>query len=115
LLVTGPELKQLRADLGDAIGRRLSLSDMARLCGLSDPERNGKDTMRKWEDGAGPSGPVATLLSVLAYAIETRDIPAELSAAGAGVLDELTVENPSTTAESVFGVMMLAEVLRRLS
>lgn len=113
--MTGSELKQLREDLGDAVGRRLSLADMAKLCGLSDPERNGKDTMRKWEDGPGPSGPVAALLSVLAYALEDRDIPPELLAAGAGVLDELTVENPSTTAESVFGVMMLAEVLRRLS
>lgn len=63
--MTGPELKQLRADLGDAIGRRLSLADMAKLCGLNDPERNGKDTMRKWEDGEGPSGPVATLLSII--------------------------------------------------
>lgn len=111
--MTGPELKQLREDLSDAVGRRLSVADMARLCGLA--PANGADTWRKWEDGPGPSGPVAALLSVLAYAIEGRDIPPELLTAGAGVLDELTVENPSTTGESVFGVMMLAEVLRRLS
>jgi hypothetical protein len=33
--MTGPELKQLRTVLGNAIGRRLSLVDMAKLCGLS--------------------------------------------------------------------------------
>lgn len=63
--MTGPELKQLRHDLGDAIGQRLTEADMARLCGLKDPERNGKDTMRKSEDGDGPSGPVAELLKLV--------------------------------------------------
>jgi hypothetical protein len=110
--MTGPELKQIREDLGDAVGRRLSLADMAHLCGLT--PTNGKDTYRKWEEGPGPSGPVAAFLSVLAYALEGRDIPSELVTAGGAVLEELTIENPATTAESVFGVMMLAEVLRRL-
>src|SRR5579859_332509 len=32
--VTGPEMKQLRQDLGEAIGRPLSAADMAKLCGL---------------------------------------------------------------------------------
>ena len=32
--MTGPELKQLRTDLGEAIGRRLSVNDMTKLCGL---------------------------------------------------------------------------------
>jgi hypothetical protein len=111
--VTGPELKQLREDLGEAIGRRLSLADMAKLCGLA--PGNSADTMRKWEDGEGPSGPVAALLSVLAYALEGRDIPEVLLTAGGDLLNELTIENPSTLARSVFSVMMLAEVLRRLS
>src|SRR6185437_13203559 len=31
--VTGPELRQLRNDLGDAIGRPLSAAEMAKLCG----------------------------------------------------------------------------------
>jgi DNA-binding transcriptional regulator YiaG len=65
--MTGPELKQLRTVLGDAIGRRLSLVDMAKVCGLS--PGNAADTIRKWEDGAGaPTGPVATLLSIIATA-----------------------------------------------
>ena len=66
--MTGPELKQLRADLGGAIGRRLSVNDMAKLCGLA--PKNGGDTWRKWEEGDGPSGPVAALLSILCYANE---------------------------------------------
>jgi len=32
--VTGSELKQLREDLGQAIGKSLSAADMAKLCGL---------------------------------------------------------------------------------
>lgn len=63
--MTGPELKQLREDIGEALGRRMTIADMARICGLKDPERNGKDTVRKWEDGEGPSGPVAALLSII--------------------------------------------------
>ena len=65
--IAGPELKQLRGALGDAIGHRLSLVDMAKLCGLS--PGNAADTIRKWEDGAGsPTGPVAALLSIIAAA-----------------------------------------------
>jgi hypothetical protein len=56
--VTGPELKQLRKDLGDAIGRSLSAADMAKLCGLAP---GGADTIRRWEV-SGPSGPAAELL-----------------------------------------------------
>lgn len=73
--MTGPELKQLRAVLGDAIGRRLSLVDMAKLCGLS--PGNAADTIRKWEDGAGhPTGPVAALLSIIAAAYRDGCDPA---------------------------------------
>jgi len=35
---------------------------MAKLVGLA--PANGGDTWRKWEDSAGPSGPVATLMSI---------------------------------------------------
>jgi hypothetical protein len=31
--MTGPELKQLRVDLSEAIGRELTAADMAKLCG----------------------------------------------------------------------------------
>lgn len=63
--MTGPELKKLREDLGEAIGRKLTAGDMARLCGLTGPE--GAVTIRKWEV-SGPSGPVAELLRILAMA-----------------------------------------------
>jgi DNA-binding transcriptional regulator YiaG len=61
--MTGAELKHLRHDLSEAVGRRLSTADMARICGLS--SANGADTIRKWEEGEGPSGPVATLLAII--------------------------------------------------
>ena len=57
-------MKAIRHELSEAIGRRLSLADMAKLCGLKDPEGNGRETYRKWEEGDGPSGPVAALLSL---------------------------------------------------
>ncbi len=68
--MTGAEMKDIRHGLSEAIGRRLSLADMAKLCGLKDPEGNGRDTYRKWEDGDGPSGPVAMLLSLYAAGID---------------------------------------------
>ena len=56
--MTGSELKQLREDLGQAIGRSLSAADMAKLCGLA--PGNGPDTIRRWEV-RGPSGPAGEL------------------------------------------------------
>jgi hypothetical protein len=105
--MTGPELKQLRVDLGEAIGQRLSTADMARICGLA--PANGADTIRKWEDGAGPSGPVAALLSVFAYAIDEDKIPDALSDAVRETVGY--VERDAW----VFTVMMRAEIIRRLS
>ena len=63
--MTGPELKKLREHLGEAIGRTLSVADMAKLCGLPGPE--GVVIIRKWEV-SGPTGPVAELLRILAMA-----------------------------------------------
>jgi hypothetical protein len=70
--VTGPEFKQLRQDLGDAIGRPLSHADMAKLCGLP-PGSGGADTIRRWEV-SGPSGPAAKLLHILAMASDRYPI-----------------------------------------
>jgi hypothetical protein len=69
--VTGPELKQLRQDLSDAIGRPLSAADMARLCGLA-PD-GGADTIRRWQV-SGPSGPARELLRILAMASDRYPI-----------------------------------------
>jgi len=68
--VTGPELKQLRKDLGDAIGKPLSAADMARLCGLAP---DGADTIHRWEV-SGPSGSAAELLRILAMASDRHPI-----------------------------------------
>jgi len=70
-IVTGPELKQLRIDLGEAIGRPLSAADMAKLCGL--PQAGGADTIRRWEV-KGPIGPVAERLRILAMASDRYPI-----------------------------------------
>jgi hypothetical protein len=69
--VTGPELKQLRQDLGEAIGRPLSAADMAKLCGLE--PKDGADTIRRWEV-TGPSGPAGKLLTILAMASDRHPI-----------------------------------------
>ena len=68
--MTGQELKQLRKDLGDAIGRALSVADMAKLCGLP---AGSKDMILRWEV-TGPSGPAAELLRILAMASESYPI-----------------------------------------
>ena len=69
--MTGPELRQLRTDLGEAIGRSLSPADMAKLCGL--PPGDGGSTIRRWEI-SGPSGPAAELLRILAMASDSYPI-----------------------------------------
>ena len=69
--MTGSELKQIREDIGQAIGRSLSAADMAKLCGLAPGD--GPDTIRKWEV-KGPSGPAAELLRILAMASERYPI-----------------------------------------
>jgi hypothetical protein len=69
--MTGPELKQLRADLGEAIGNPLTAADMAKLCGLS--ASDGADTIRRWEV-SGPIGPAAELLRILAMASDRHPI-----------------------------------------
>ena len=69
--MTGSELKQIREDIGQAIGRSLSAADMAKLCGLVPGD--GPDTIRKWEV-RGPSGPAAELLRILAMASDRYPI-----------------------------------------
>lgn len=69
--MTGPELKKLREDLGEAIGRPLTTSDMAKLCGL--PAAGSAEKVRKWEV-TGPTPKVAELLRVLAMASERYPI-----------------------------------------
>lgn len=67
----GSELKQLRADLGEAIGKSLSAAEMAKLCGLA--ASDGPNTIRKWEV-SGPSGPAGELLRILAMASDRHPI-----------------------------------------
>ena len=69
--MTGPELKKLRNDLGEAIGRKITAADMAKLCGL--PATGGADKIRRWEV-TGPTAKVAEVLRVLAMASERYPI-----------------------------------------
>jgi hypothetical protein len=105
--MTGPELKQLRKDLGDAIGRPLSAADMAKLCGL--PPTSGPDTIRSWEV-TGPSGPIAERLRILAMASERYPILEKFNVFDRFDIDEK--ERPARRQE--FRQKMCDEVRGRL-
>jgi DNA-binding transcriptional regulator YiaG len=106
--MTGAELKQLRLDLGDAIGRTMSAADMAKLCGLASGD--GVDTIRRWEV-AGPSGPAAELLSILAMASDRHPILEKFN-----VFDRFDVpENERPARREEFREKMRDEVRRRLA
>ena len=105
--MTGPEFKKLRADLGSAIGRELSVTDMAKLCGLP---AGSTDTVRRWEV-SGPSGPASELLRILAMASEEHMILENFN-----VFDRFDIreeDRPARRAE--FREKMRDEVRRRLA
>jgi hypothetical protein len=105
--VTGSELKQLRKDLGEAIGRSLSNADMAKLCGLP---AGSSDTILRWEV-SGPSGPAGELLRILAMASDHYPILENFN-----VFDRWDVpekERPARRAQ--FRESMRDEVRRRLA
>ncbi len=105
--MTGAELKQLREDLGDAIGRSLSAADMAKLCGLAPGE--GADTIRRWEV-TGPRGTTADLLRVLAMASDRHPILENFN-----VFDRFNIaEKDRPARREAFREMMRDEVRRRL-
>jgi len=105
--MTGPELKQLRSDLSEAVGRELTAADMAKLCGL--PAAGGNVTIKRWEV-AGPSVPAAKVLRVLAMASDRYPILDNFN-----VFDRHDVQEkdrPARRAE--FRAQMRDEVVRRL-
>jgi hypothetical protein len=104
--VTGPELRQLRIDLGEAIGKQLSTADMAKLSGLGPGEA---DTFRRWEV-SGLTGAAAELLRILAMASDRYPILDNFN-----VFDRYDVplaERPARREE--FREKMRHEVRRRL-
>ena len=105
--MTGPELKQLRRDLGEAIGRALSAADMAKLCSL--PSATGADTIRRWEV-TGPTGPIAERLRILAMASERYPILEKFNVFDRFDIDEK--ERPARRAE--FRRKLCDEVRERL-
>jgi hypothetical protein len=105
--VTGAELKQLRVDIGEAIGRPLSAADMSKLCSL--PSGSGADTIRKWEV-TGPSGPAAELLRILAMASDRHPILDNFN-----VFDRFNINEKERPARrEAFREQMREEVRRRL-
>jgi hypothetical protein len=106
--VTGPELKQLRNDLGEAIGRSLSVADMAKLCGLA--PHDGADTIRRWEV-RGPSGPAGELLRILAMASDRHPILENFN-----TFDRYNIDEKDRPARrEAFRESMRNEVRRRLA
>jgi hypothetical protein len=104
--MTGPEMKQLRADLSEAIGQELTPADMAKLCSLP---AGSADTIRRWEV-SGPSGPAGELLRILAMASDRHPILENFN-----VFDRHDVrehDRPARKAE--FREKMRDEVRRRL-
>jgi hypothetical protein len=105
--MTGRELKQLREDLSDAIGRPLSFADMAKLCAL--PLAGGADTIRKWEV-TGPSGSAAALLHILAMASDRHPVLENFN-----VFDRFNIpENQRQARREEFREKMRNEVRSRL-
>jgi hypothetical protein len=105
--VTGAELKKLREDLGEAVGRPLAVADMAKLCGL--PAADGATTIRKWEV-TGPSGPVVQLLRILAMASDRYPILEMFN-----VFDRHDVpEKERPARRQAFREQMRSDVRRRL-
>src|SRR6188768_2161038 len=105
--MTGHELKQLRQDLADAIGRPLSVADMAKLCGLAADA--GANTVRKWEV-TGPSKQVAEQLRVLAMASDRHPILDNFN-----IFDRHNVpERERPQRREAFREQMRDEVRRRL-
>jgi hypothetical protein len=105
--MTGPELKQLRKDLGEAIGRPLSAADMGKLCGLT--SANGADTIRRWQV-SGPSGPAVELLRILAMASNRYPILENFN-----VFDRFNIpEKDRPARRQEFRDQMRDEVRRRL-
>ena len=104
--MTGPELRQLRQDLGEAIGRDMSVADMAKLCGL---EAGSADTFRRWVV-SGPGGTAAELLRILAMASDRYPILENFN-----VFDRFNIDEQDRPARrEAFREMMRNEVRRRL-
>jgi hypothetical protein len=105
--MTGRELKQLREDLGDAIGRPLSAADMAKLCGLA-PD-TGAHMILRWEV-TGPSKQVSEQLRVLAMASDRHPILESFN-----VFDRFDVDKKDRPARrEAFREKMRDDIRRRL-
>ncbi|MCC8963739.1 hypothetical protein H8A95_15825 [Bradyrhizobium sp. Pear76] len=112
--MTGDELKDIREDLGNAIGRRLSVADMAKIVGMA--PANGADTWRKWETGAGPSGPVAAQLDLLKLASLEHNPGPDMLRGAAVASQRFGVDfKGGVIATAILRSMLIEEIRRRLA
>lgn len=88
---TGEAIANLRTDIGKVvIGRRLTRTEMAKLCGLNRPETDGADTVGKWERGAREAtGPVTALLETFAQVADPAASQAFRDAMAIAILKRL--------------------------
>jgi hypothetical protein len=106
--VTGAEFKQIREDIGKAIGRNLSNADMARLCNL--PAQGGSETVVKWQV-TGPPDSSAELLRILAMSSDRHPILEKFD-----VFDRFDIpEKDRPARRQQFREKMQDEVRQRLS
>ena len=105
--MTGSELKQLRTDLSEVVGRELTVADMAKLCGP--PAATGVVTIRRWEVG-GPTLAATKVLRVLAMASERYPILEKFD-----IFDRHDVRVEDRPAKrAAFRAQMRDEIRRRL-
>jgi hypothetical protein len=67
--MTGEEVHRIRQLIGDAVGRSLTLTEMAHLIGLG--AKKGGETYSRWEK-VGPSGPGSVLLQFLSDGLTNK-------------------------------------------
>ena len=79
LEIADAETNRLMALADEAVGQPHKHFGYA-LCGL--PPETGPGTIAKWEAGAGPNDPVATLLSLLAVGCDRYPLGEEMISAG---------------------------------
>ncbi len=86
--MTGSELKQLREDLGHAIGRSLSAADMAKLCGLA--AGNGPGELLRILAMASDRYPILENFNIFdRFNIDEKDRPARREAFRENMRDEI--------------------------
>jgi hypothetical protein len=103
----GLEVTRIRKSLGEVVGRPLSERELGMMLGLPEPE--AETTVRKWEEGDGPSGSAAVALWLLAFSTDDDHPPPHVLAEGADYTP------PGAKPDVAFKAMMSAVVRELLA